>query len=206
MGFPHKYCNLGKPGKMSLNDFVALLDYIKAQWDNDSIEVLTPSGLFFADPNSSNRLKLTADDSFEGITNHSPGAWIETSQWSGNTIETSGGRTGDNFLRMDSSNTNLGVTQKIISLDKLGVSGEQFVFEGWFRPNGEGTATGMVQINDYNNSKKLHIKNEVISNGSSWTKIRFVFCIPLNSEAITLSLSRTSGAGIDWDDITIKKI
>ena len=64
----------------------------------------------------------------------------------------------------------------------------------------------MVQINDYNNSKELKITKRVVSKGQSWIKVRFVFCIPPNTKAITLSISRSAGANIDWDDISIKKI
>ena len=198
--------NLGKPGHMSIPQFTTLLDFIKAQWDNGSIEVLTPSGLFFADPHSSIRLKLNSDASFEGLTIANPAAWDETKNWTGKSIETSGGRTGDNFLRINSNSNNSPVTQKIDYLDQLKVSGEQFVFEGWFRPNGKGNTTGVVQINDYNNSKKLKIINKVVSKNSSWVRVRFVFSIPPNTKAITLSLYRGSRAGIDWDDVSIKKI
>lgn len=198
--------NLGKPGNMTISEFTILLDYIKTKWDNGSIEVLTPSGLCFADPNSSNRLKLNADDSFEALTIKNSGAWKDTSNWLENTIETSGGRTGYNFLRINSTTANSGVSQNIIGLDKLGVSGEQFLFEGWIRPSGGDSATGMVQIIDYNNFKQLKIINKVVSTGSSWTKVSFVFCIPPNTKNIKLSLLGSSGEIIDWDDINIKKI
>ncbi|MGV8983993.1 polysaccharide deacetylase family protein [Clostridium sp.] len=198
--------NLGKPGRMTIAQFTTLLDYIKTQWDNGSIEVLTPSGLFFADPYSSTRLKLNADDSFEHLTVDNPGAWIGTGKLPENTIETSGGRTGTNFLRINDSIPNSGVSQNIISLDKLGVSGEQFLFEGWIRPYGTGTTTGMVKINDYDNPNELNIIRKVVSNGSSWTKIKFVFCIPPNTKTIKVSLYRGNGASTDWDDVSIKKI
>lgn len=198
--------NLGKPGNMTFAEFQTLLDYIKTQWDNGSVEVLTPSGLCFANPNSSNRLKLNTDDSFEGLTVSSPGAWSETKNWDEKTIETSGGRTGSNFLRINSSAADSGVTQKIMGLDRLGVSGEQFVFEGWFRSNSDRDTTGVVQIDDYDNSDKLKIISKSISKGSFWTRVRFVFCIPPSTKNITLSLYGSSGAGIDWDDVSIKII
>lgn len=198
--------NLGKPGHMTLSEFATLLDYIKAQWDDGLIEVLTPSGLFFADPSSSNRLKLTTDDSFEGISATHPGAWSETMKWTGKSIETNGGRTGNNFLRINSSITSYGVTEKISSLDLLKVKGEQFLFEGWIRPYGKGNATGMIQIGDYNFSKNLTIIKKVVSKGSSWKKVSFVFCIPPNTKTITLSLYRISGTAMDFDDVSIKKI
>ena len=198
--------NLGKRGNMTLAEFTTLLDYIKKQWDNGSIEVLTPSGLCFADPNKSTRLKLNVDDSFEGLTAAHPGAWNETSSWTGKTIETSGGRTGNNFLRINNDVTNSGVTQKIMNLNKLGVSGEQFVFNGWFRPYGKGDTIGVVQINDYNNSKKFKIVYKAVSKGASWKNVRFVFGVPPTTKNIELSLYRSAGAGIDWDDVSIKII
>jgi hypothetical protein len=180
--------NLDKPGKMTLSDFIILLDYIKTLWDNGSLEVLTPSGLFFADPNSNSRLELTANDSFDGV-----GTWNGITKY-GKTIQSSGGKTGNNFLRIDRNITNSPVNQKINTSDKSRVSGEQFVFEGWIRAYGIGTTTGVVQI------------NKVITTGSSWTKVRFVFCVPPNVKTISLSLCRSAGVGIDWDDVSIKKI
>jgi len=198
--------NLGKPGNMSIPEFTTLLDYIKTQWDNGSIEVLTPSGLYFADPKSSTRLRLNSDASFEGLTVASPSGWGETKHWAKKTIETSGGRTGKNFLRINSIGSSSPVAQKIKNLDKLKVLGEQFVFEGWFRPNGKGIATGVVQVVDSNNSSELKITNKILSKGSSWTRVRFVFSIPMNTKSITLSLNRGAGVGTDWDDVSIKKI
>ncbi|MBU3142599.1 polysaccharide deacetylase family protein [Clostridium sp. CF012] len=196
--------NLGTPGRMSFSDFTILLDYIKEQWDKGSIEVLTPSGLLFADPSSVNRLKLTTDGSFENLTVVSSGAWKETTNWTGKTIETSGGRTGSSFLRINGKGS--GVTQKIISLDKLGVTGEQFLFEGWIRPQGIRKATGIIEVVDYNDSKKLKIINKVVGEGTSWKKVSFVFCIPPNTKTIALRLYGSSGTVMDWDDVSIKKI
>lgn len=198
--------NLGKPGNLTFEEFETVLDYIKTEWDKGSIEVLTPSGLFFADPNSSSRLKLNVDDSFEGLTKDNTGAWDETKNWTGKSIETSGGRTGNDFLRISSSADESGVTQKIVDLDKLGVQGEQFVFEGWFRSyDSEGTE-GMIEISDYDNPDRLKIVKKVVSKDKSWTKVRFIFSIPPNTKNITLSLYSGAGIGIDWDDVIIKII
>lgn len=198
--------NLGKPGNMTFSQYAALLDYIKAKWDDGSLEVLTPSGLYFADPNSGHRLELAADGSFEGLTAADKGAWKDTKNWSGKTIEKTGGRTGKNFLRISRHCTNSPVTQKITSIDKLKVSGEQFVFQGWYRASGKGSTNGVVQINDDNKTKRLNIMRRVIANRSSWKMERFVFGVPTVTKKITLSLYRTAGTGIDWDDISIKVI
>lgn len=198
--------NLGKPGNLTFKEFETILNYIKMQWDKGSLEVLTPSGVYFADPNSSSRLKLNADDSFEGLTTANSGAWKGTRNWTGKTIERSKGRTGKNFLRIGRSVTHSAVTQKIINLDKLGVSGEQFVFEGWFRAYGSKDAVGMVQINDYDSLSKLKIIKKSVSKGKEWTRLRFIFCIPAGTKNITISLYGDLEFGTDWDDISIKKI
>lgn len=196
---------LDEPNSMTLPEFTSLLDYIKTQWNNGTIEVLTPSGLCFADPYSSDRLELTADDSFEGLTTARSGAWNKTSSWSGITIGKSGGRTGNNFLRIDSNNTS-GATQNIVHLDQLGVSGEQFVFEGWFRTYSGWNSSGVVQIKDTDNAEKLNIINKTAGNGASWTRVRFVFCVPPTTKNISLSLMGSEGAIIDWDDVSIRII
>lgn len=198
--------NLGKSGNLTFEEFETLLNYIKTKWDEGSIEVLTPSGLFFANPNTSSRLKLNTDDSFEDLTISNPGAWNETKNWTGNSIETSTGKTGNNFLRIGINADDSGVTQKIVDLDKLGVQGEQFVFEGWFRAyDSEGT-DGMIQISDYDDPNKLKIVKKVVSKDKDWTRVRFVFAIPTNTKNITLSLYNITGTTIDWDDVSIKII
>lgn len=198
--------NLGAPGNLTLEEFETVLDYIKTEWDKGSIEVLTPSGLFFADPNSSSRLKLNADDSFEGLTKNNSGAWSETKDWTGKSIETSTGRTGNDFLRISSSADESGVTQKIVDLDKLGVQGEQFMFEGWFRSDDSEGTDGMVEISDYDDPNRLKIVKNVVSKDESWTRVRFVFAIPPNTKNITLTLYGGEGTSIDWDDVIIKII
>lgn len=60
--------NLGKPGNITLNQFSELLDYIKEKWDDGSIEVLTPSGLCFANPKSNHRLEILNRKSIVGTT------------------------------------------------------------------------------------------------------------------------------------------
>lgn len=205
--------NLGKPGNLTFKEFETLLDYIKIQWDKDLIEVLTPSGVYFADPNTSNRLKLTTDDSFENLKVYVPkeyglsyGPWKETTCWNGNIIKKTSGRTGKYFCRISGNEPESGISQSILNLDKLGVSGEQFLFEGWFRSPDNESTTGLVQIKDFDNSNRLKIVKKATTSGTSWTRLRFVFCIPPGTKNMILSLYRGTGAVIDWDDVTIKKI
>ena len=61
--------NLGLPGKMTLSEFRQLLDYIKYQRDQGNIEVLTPSGMYFADSGSTSRLNLISDSGLTILKN-----------------------------------------------------------------------------------------------------------------------------------------
>lgn len=179
--------SLGLPGNKTLSEFTTLLDYIKTKWDDGSIEVLTPSSLNFADPSINTRLTLTSNQ-IE--------AWNRTPN-SIRIIQAVGSKSGNEFISVHSYSNNTGVTQKINTSDKLRVSGEQFVFEGWARTNGEGIKS--VQIKEIKLNKDIKVD-------SSWTRVRFVFGIPANIKTITLSLYGNAGETIDWDDVSIKKI
>ncbi|MEG0691686.1 MAG: polysaccharide deacetylase family protein [Oscillospiraceae bacterium] len=198
--------NLDKPGNMTLSQFTELLDYIKEQWDMGSIEVLTPSGLCFADPNSKNRLSLNTDGSFERLTIENHGLWNSTGNWNNQTIETTGGKTGSNFLRIYNSSANGGVTQRIDNLDQLGVCGGQFLFECWIRSYESEDITGAIRIEDSFNLKNLQIIHQVESSDSMWKHVRFSFGIPSDTKSISISLYNLEGNGIDWDDVSIKII
>ena len=199
--------NLGKVGMLSVADFTTLLDYIVTKWEAGDIEVLTPSGLCFADSTTSQRLDLIKDGSFEGITVESAGDWADTTVWTGKTIETSGGRTGANFLSIASDATSTQfVTHRERNITTRGLDGESFVFEGWFRSNGEGNTVARVVVQSYPTTTLLNLSKTKTSDGANWTRLRFAFSIPPTVDQMSIGLQRNSGDGIDWDDISVKKV
>jgi len=88
----------------------------------------------------------------------------------------------------------------------LGVIGEQFILEGWFRTYGSEDAIGIIQVEDFLNPQNLQINCKVESDGSIWKRVRFSFGIPPNTKTISVSIYKIEGDGIDWDDINIKVI
>lgn len=201
--------NLDKPGNMTLEEFKSLLDYVESKWESGEVEVLTPSSLPFVDTSSSYRLQLIRGTSFEDLSNDNVGAWQETKNWNGKTIETRGGKTGNNFLRIHSTFAEFPVVQKISNLNQLGVSGEQFMFQGWYRCNGNKNAGALVEIKDFNNSNNLNIVVEEATKSNDWQKVRFIFSVPPTTSDISLSLYgvfNSDECSIDWDDVSIMKI
>lgn len=209
--------NLDKPECLSLANFTAFLDYIKEKWDAGEIEVLTPSGLCFADISSSYRWDICRDGKFTDLTVESAGAWGYTSNWTGKSFPQSGGYSGGAYLSISSeaptSNfvvQEFGSEQGLLSASwvKGGqwVEGEQWLFDGWFRSNGAGNAIGRVYLSDPKNSSGYTIIKSKNSNGSEWTRFRFAFGLPTIINSLLIGLGRDSVNGVDWSDVSVKKI
>lgn len=190
--------NLDKPGNMTLAQFVELLDYIKDQWDRGAIEVLTPSGLCFADPESSYRLQFSENGSFEELTEAKPTQWSAFGQLSKQTIESTGGRTGSRFLRIKSADS--GLTQKISLLNRPGTAGEQLLFEGWYR--NDGNAIAAVQIQDAE-GQNFSVTRQFSGSGSTWKRARFAFGIPPTVKELTITVLQEQDGLVDWDDVSV---
>ena len=197
--------NLGVSG-MSLRDFTALLDYIVAKREAGLIEVLTPSGLMFAD-RSTHRLDLLYDGTFAAMrTGDSTAAASWTLLWdTGITVQTSGGNEGRHFLRWPATALNL-ANQRAEDLIRRNFSGETFIFEGWARSNGSAPTVSRVLLQDYTNPARLSLDLHREGIPNRWTKVRHAFTIPPLTNRLAVILGRHSGAGIDWDDVRIWKV
>lgn len=198
--------NLGLGSNMTVAQYVEFLDYIVGKWDAGQAEVLTPSGLTLAD-RSTHRLNLIADGSFE--KNAAPGS-ADPDGWGIapviGTIETTGGRTGSNFLRIPTATGN-GVycNQRPGALQSQGLGGETFVFEGWARSTA-GT-TSRVLIADYNDSTRLSLTlTRTIPAGDTWTRVRHAFTLAPETNTLSVGLGRANGTQIDWDDVSVRKV
>jgi len=194
----HAY-QLGVTG-MSVADFTELLDYIVTAWEAGTIEVLTPSGSMFAD-RSNYRLDLMLKGNFETATTGDT-AWL--SGWSTKTVQTSGGRTGNNFLRIDSSDTTV-LTQRYLDMQTMGLGGETFIIEGWGRLPTAGWCTSRFFAQDYVDLTRLNNVFYTTFLTTSWTRFRYAFTLHPNTDRLTLAFGRNSGSvGLDLDDITVR--
>ncbi|GAT73561.1 polysaccharide deacetylase [Microbacterium sp. HM58-2] len=183
--------NLGSGSNLTLAQLGTVFDWLVARRDEGVLEVLTPSGLFFAD-RSTNRLDLVKNGSFE----------LTPSQWggfaAGRTVETTGGRTGANFARIAAAEATL-ITQTYTPLISRALAGQTFMFEGYARTSAG--ATSRVTLTG--GALNLDLSRAV---GTDWTPIRHAFTIPPTVDSLTLGVGRASGGTIDWDDISIRPV
>lgn len=206
---------LGTAGNMSIADFTALLDYVVTKRDADAVEVLTPSGLAFADPSSTYRLDWIKDGGFEGLTKVGAkiGPWTCSTD-AGIALHTDGGHTGTNYVRF--SGTNNLLAQEYIYVAQGGFKNAAMEVECWVRNPTPSVA--QARINVYISSPggypTLGSKRDVfipLTANQPWTKYRVPFCVPREAEAISVRVGRLSTTpvypgDVDFDDIKVRPI
>lgn len=200
---------VGTVGYMSVADFTAVLDYVKGLWNADTIEVMTGSGLAFADPSSTYRRSVVPHGSFEGLTTAAkPAPWAASLWW---TIGTDGGRTGSNYLRLSTGQTYAQCSLDASIVTNL-MAGGTFMLEAWYRTGhgGTGSARPTVRImcgSALLGSHDLHPSEIFASSSSSpsWVRLRIPFSLPVDASSCNFLLSRVSAdAGhVDWDDVRV---
>lgn len=190
---------VGTGGSISLADLTSLLDYVTAQREAGTIEVLTASGLAFADPSHNRRLDLIADGTFEGLSTGVFGyGWSQNSAGSW-TIGTDGGHSGSNYLRVLNTGTRaISATGQTVN---LGLDGHVFMFDGWVRATEVGGATYRVRIRDTPNNVQILVSDGVLAQSSSWTHVRVPFLIPKGVSIAAVEIGRAAGGSVDWDDV-----
>jgi peptidoglycan/xylan/chitin deacetylase (PgdA/CDA1 family) len=202
--------NLGGAGNMSLANFTLFLDYIVTKREAGELEVLTPSGLAFADIDASYRWDICRSGNFLGLTTGSPGAWSNTSDWTGKSFPQTGGKTGGAYLSLSTESPASGfVLQKATGLNSTTetyVSGEQWLFEGWFRSNGAGNAIARIFLADSQVPANMSYTVSRTSNGANWTKFTYAFGVPTVTGNLYIGVGRDTGDGVDWSDVSVKKI
>jgi hypothetical protein len=212
---------LGNPGYMSVADFTALLDYIVARRQAGAIEVLTPSGLAFADPTTTWRRNFLVDGSFEGVSKVGTaiGAWTMSATDATVTVQTGGGRTGSNFVRFAGTPATTIVSQAFDGALSAHVPGYPLEFTAWVR-NTSGSAQARALFDVFIHSpgggmSAFTTPNSVsfiIPPSSGWVPVRIPFVCPLKKDAadvagITCRFRRfpdgTFTADLDVDDLAL---
>lgn len=215
---------LGTAGYMTIADFTALLDYVVAKRDAALIEVLTPSGLAFADPGSSYRLNLLKTCDFEGVTKVGGviGSWTATTD-AGITLRSDGGHTGLNYVRFSGTQNLLDQTYGY--LDQGGFHNAAFELSAWVRNPSAAAAKARLRVYvaspgghpDLGSVRDVYYD---LAAGQTWTQIRMPFCIPrANTPATSAAVTETIGVRIarvdpggaypgdvDFDNIQLRPI
>lgn len=181
----------------------AVLDRVKVLRDAGTVMVLTASGMAFADPTHSRRLNLFSNSDFEGGVT----GWSLTS---GAVLNTDGGFSGANYVRLPASGAQARQTLNDSSLSALGVKGGTFEIEARVRVNGTGTPNLRFLVLDASNSLRLNVQSNEVHSPGGWKKVSYPFTLPLDTDAIQLDVTWTgaahAGATVDVDDIRIMPI
>lgn len=194
--------NLDDPGFLTTANFTTFLDDIVTEWNAGTIDVITPSGLAYAN-RTTYVPELVQGGSFEGISTGNRTVWFNGT-WGTNTVETSGGRTGANFLRCPASGVGV-LGQRYPNLQELNWGGETFLFDGWCRTSDNGVPRVVLQ--DYTNTARLNLSvARVIPNTGTWTRFRAAFTLDPDTTELSWAIGRNSGGTVDWDDISIRKV
>jgi hypothetical protein len=210
---------LGTAGYMTIADFTAFLDYIVQKRDTGKVEVLTPSGLAFADPTTTYRLNWLKDSSFEGVakTATTIGAWnIPTD--AGISLLTDGGTDGTNYVRFEGTANYL--TQAYNDILSANFYGGAFELVAKVR-NPHATLTGRAGMQTYISSPggypDFGTDNSMmwtLPPASGWKTVRMPFVVPrlgaAPTEEITTRIRSVYGVGfeapVDFDEVKIQPI
>ncbi|SFE43902.1 Polysaccharide deacetylase [Paenibacillus algorifonticola] len=211
------YNNTSFSNYMNLSDLQLIYDAIKTNRDNEQLEVLTLSGLEFADPYTTRRADLAAENGigFAGISQGSPGFWSLTTVWSDKTFPAVG-HWGTPSMLQDNSQSNSGTNALRGQLSNLfAFPGETFEFSCKVRSTGA-TAQSIRLILTAQNGAFISIQS-----GGSWGAImaptgdgmtvRLPFTMPKDTTWLRVEIGRGQGAagsgnGLEWADIKIKRI
>ncbi|WP_248759124.1 hypothetical protein [Pseudarthrobacter sp. SSS035] len=209
--FHPKY--IGMPGYMTVATFTAVVDYVAAKRDAGVLEVLTPSGLAFADPSSTNRMNLLLQSDFDGITPAGSvhGKWTANNA-TGVTVETTGGHSGTNFLQFAATSGANYLYQPYTYTSEAGIKGAAFGVEAWVKqPDAVGSGTVRFYLMDNSGSTPAFVidKRITLKPGQGWTKIRVPFCIPKTCNNLMLRVSRFPDANtgnVAFDEVKLLAI
>lgn len=189
---------------MTTAAFTGFLDYLQTKRDAGLVEILTSSGLAFADDGSSRRVNLIRDGGLEGQTSLSGSStpWV-AGAGTGAVINSDGGHTGSKYIHIPVSAASQTVAQSNATIRNFNVHGQTMIAEAWARCTGANNEARMTVTDPSDSSKILVGKTVALTVAGGWTKIRSTFTLPTNmSGAVQLIVYRGTGSGdVDFDDI-----
>lgn len=193
---------IGEANNMTLSNWTEFIDYCVTKRDAGLLEILTPSGLVFAD-RSNNRIDLLQGGNFLGVDHSHPGLWNNLGSGSTNRTYQTGGPSDGPYLEITTSGPN----QRPQYLSKRGFSGETFLFTGWCKSLGESTTNARLIIQEYPNPNNLNIDKTIsgVSNGL-WKRVDVAFTIPTSADTIMIFPTRLGGDSTGWANLSVKKV
>jgi hypothetical protein len=191
--------------------FTQFLDELVTRRNAGRLEILTPSGLYYADPNSTSRYNAIANGSFDAT--HVPtstsagtiGAWdLVGSNYI--LVDDGSGHDGSNYVTCPLA-TGVSVIRQIIPTNVF-TPGQTYMAEAWYRAPGTASQARMI-ISDHNNqSNPVPITLvPTLGAGSDWTPIRQAFTAPMTATNMRLQVGRIGNGGpVDVSDVSIRPV
>lgn len=193
--------NIGKPGNISLAEFTEWLDYVVARWNAGELEVLTPSGMYFAD-RSEHRADFLPDPTFERTVTGSStgGGYTWSALASGISVVDDGGA---NVIRVEGTGFAI---ERLTSFQSLRLGGETFLFEGWCRST-TGSASSRVVLQDYEDLSRLNLSIAgPVTSSTAWRRVRIAFSVAPGTDRVTVGIGRNWGDPIEWREAHVWKV
>lgn len=201
--------NLGKPGNMTVADWLLFIDDIKAEWDAGNIEFVASSTLPYCDPGSNFRYNFISNGNFSKAIpvndNFSEDNWrgfdgsvrylTQTTAWDGST---------KNVLHMSGLGT---VQQAIMDAGARKVAGNTMLLTARVRCTQVAavtTSSVRIIVQDTDTSKFNFDNSYPVD--LNWKLIRIPFTPPPNCTKLTVAIGRgaTVGSGqIEFDDVRL---
>lgn len=193
-----------RPGYMGLAGFTEVLDHVVALRDAGVVEVLSASGLAFADPTTEHRPNALPYGDFERVTTENRPAMWNLSANTAWEIGTDGGHTGSNYLHLPADQTQRALGS--VEAEKLNMGGAPYEFRAWVRRRDAVATTSEVRLKYWTKSQlddREIIVQTALQEQGEWQFVRFCFVPPLDIGSFHVGLRRVSGGAVDFDDIEI---
>lgn len=191
-------------GFMGLAGFTEVLDHVVALRDAGVVEVLSASGLAFADPTTDHRPNALRYGDFEGVTTENRPAMWNLSSSNAWEIRTDGGHTGSNYLHLP-----VGEWRRALALvyaGQLNMGGAPYEFRAWVRRRDVAASSAEIRLKYWTESN-LDVREKIVEfalqTQGEWQLVRFCFVPPLDITSLHVGLRRVSGGAIDFDDLEI---
>lgn len=186
-----------------ITDLPTLLDAVVAKRDAGIVEVLTVSGMAWADPSHDRHLSITRDGSFERASTLAESAW--SSGGSGTLeIRTNGGHTGSNYLHIPAAAGFTYAFQNFTRITSMQLGGQTMMLEAYARAV-DAPIELQARLRNPNDDTQFNINNYwAIPDDDQWHPIRYPFTIPVGTTNVQTRIARRSGAGgLDVDDVRV---
>jgi hypothetical protein len=195
---------IGTATYLSVADLTTWLAEVAAARDAGTVEVLTQSGLYYANPGSSTRLDLVSDGSFTGlVVGGDTGQWT-SGNWAGVTISDSGGVGSGGYVRIAAPSSEL--IHNFLEVTSLDLGGAVFEAGGWARAPGA-DVTARLRVIDNLNAAALSVsKSQTIHNADGWVHIRQLFAMPTTTTEYSTRVGQTSSGTADWSGVYCRRL